>query len=76
MTANLWRLNNVPTFTHQGKELTAGQALDVWLAYLKDNNELGDDMDFHFFADACQGFSMPMAMLKSAGIEIQFGESK
>ena len=57
-----------------GKELTAGQALDVWLAYLKDNNELGDHLDFHFFADACKGYNMPMAMLKSAGIEIKFGE--
>jgi hypothetical protein len=59
-----------------GKELTPGQALDVWLAYLKDNNELGAHMDFYFFADACNGFHIPVQMLKSAGIEIKFGEQQ
>lgn len=64
----------IPRFLKDGAMLTAGQALDVWLAHLKDNNGLGSHLDLHFFADACDGYHMPMEMLKSAGIEIQFGE--
>jgi hypothetical protein len=62
----------MPTFTHQGKELTAGQALDVWLAYRA--AECKPVQDTHFFADAMDGFKLETAALQQAGIEIQFGE--
>jgi hypothetical protein len=66
----------MPTFTHQGKELTAGQALDVWLAHAKQQGSKNMHLDVHLFADAVEGYTTPLRCLKPAGIEIQFGEQK
>ena len=55
-----------------GKELTAGQALDVWLEYREEyKSPVGD---IHLFADAMFGYGAEMKALKRAGIEIKFGE--
>jgi len=53
-----------------GKELTAGQALDVFLAW----DESKDRGNIHLFADAVLGFKTPMQIVEKAGIEIKFGE--
>jgi len=59
-----------------GKELTAGQALDLWLSNRIVNVEYGSSngMGIHLFADAVQGFSGAKNLLRQAGIEIKFGE--
>jgi hypothetical protein len=64
--------NNMPTFTHQGKELTAGQALDVWLVLMTTPEYLVNDI--HYFAEAVYGHPAAVERAKLAGIEIQFGE--
>lgn len=56
--------------TTTGQELTAGQALDVWLEW----NGPEDKGSIHLFADAILGFKMPREIVWKAGIEIKFGE--
>lgn len=60
------------TFWKDGKQLTVGQALDLWLAHMQEHYQGDESYDLHFFADAAQGFHMPMQMVKDAGIEIIF----
>jgi len=55
-----------------GKELTAGQALDVWLEYQADIRDIA--LNAHVFSDAVYGYPREMKLLKKAGIEIKFGE--
>jgi len=57
-----------------GKELTAGQALDVWLEYAVKQESTIMHLDVRLFADAIEGYTTPMICLKKAGIEIKFGE--
>jgi len=61
-----------------GKELTAGQALDVWLDYRSSlNPEIGEAnmaAVIHHFADAVYGFPNDVKYGRQAGIEIKFGE--
>lgn len=61
----------MPKFLHNSVEISAGQALDVWLAYRADERK--PVQDTHFFADAMDGYKLERATLQKAGIEIKFG---
>lgn len=64
--------------TSTGQELTAGQALDVFLASDKAKlirgatHEIGSLI--HAFADAAQGYYVSK-IIEEVGIEIKFGET-
>jgi len=65
----------MPTFIRpsDGTELTAGQALDVWLAYCEKHDSAPPiSTDIHLFADAFLGMTVEQRCLSKAGIEIRF----
>lgn len=55
-----------------GKELTPGQALDVFLATGHESAQSWFELT-HLFADAMYGYSGPRYALQVAEIEITFG---
>ena len=66
------------TFHHNNQQLTAGQALDVWLASeaCKNVEPKMLSSNIHVFADAVYGYPRDMAVVARGGVQILFGEPK
>jgi hypothetical protein len=65
-----------PHFQHNGTEVSAGQALDAWLAYTGNRDAGMVSGDVHLFADFVYGYSGPENTLREAGVEIRYGDDK